>query len=96
MFIHKYTLELREHQQVALPKTKKFLSAQMQSGRLCVWFEVDGRVPTPEELNTNEEVLLTDFIIVGTGHRAPPSEFEYLATVQDGRFVWHLYARGHK
>jgi hypothetical protein len=53
--------------------------------KLCVWARVDGDV-VPE---------LTDreFGVVGTSHVWTSDDFQYLGTVREGPFVWHVLER---
>lgn len=68
-----------------LPKGAQFLSAQNQGSELQSWWLVDLAEPALE---------LRAFRIFGTGHPVP-SEYVYLATVQQDRFVWHLFEGNH-
>ncbi len=63
-----------------LPEGFKILSFQMQDRAIAGWFEVNTAAP------------LTDvwFENVGTGDLAP-KDGTYVATVQDGMYVWHVY-----
>lgn len=43
------------------------------------------------EVETQEDPIWPYlFIVVGTGHFIPPG-FDWIATTQEGPFVWHLY-----
>ncbi len=33
-------------------------------------------------------------VIVGTGHEIPEYAEQYISTVQDGSYVWHIYTKG--
>jgi hypothetical protein len=83
MAIYKYVLELTRTQRIRIPSPQKFLAVQMQGSKPCVWYEVAQHPLTYDAI---------DFIIVGTGHNAPDNA-QYLGTVQDNEFVWHVYAR---
>lgn len=50
------------------------------TGKLCVWMEV-------ETLNSS---IPKTIYVIGTGHLVPPHS-NYLASIVDGSFVWHLY-----
>lgn len=72
---------------VVMPKTNKPLAVQMQGNRPQLWALVD-----PES-----EKIRARFEIVGTGDspECPTVGYEdYIATWQDGPYVWHLFAVG--
>jgi hypothetical protein len=79
--VYKYPLTLVGNQDVSMPVGAKILTAQEQDGCICLWAEC------PQV----ENVELREIIIVGTGHDYLPSELQYIATVQIGAFVWHVY-----
>jgi hypothetical protein len=79
--IHKYVLDLAEDQDVVMPAGAVVLDAQMQSGALCIWAEVD-------TANPNERRV---FWILGTGKERPLPAARHIATVQSGVWVWHVY-----
>lgn len=56
------------------------LTAQMQGRQFVFWLRVDESQP----------VARLQFVAIGTGH---PDRWngEFVATVQDGNFVWHLF-----
>lgn len=86
--IHKISLALREHQTILCAgKVERWLSVQMQDEQLTAWYEVD---------LSRGGTTGTDFGIVGTGHPRPIFETPFLGTVQDGRFVWHVYQCGSR
>jgi hypothetical protein len=53
----------------------------MQNDTPTLWAEVD-----PD--NATEERLFT---IIGTGHSVNSNFPNYLGTIQDGNYVWHIY-----
>lgn len=53
----------------------------MQDDTLTLWVDLDPRI---------EQTELRDFLVLGTGHKIPPGA-QYIATCQDGSFVWHVY-----
>jgi hypothetical protein len=67
-----------------MPAGAKILSVQDQTGVICLW----ARVWTEAK-----EKELRTFIIVGTGREFPPSSRppEYIASVQQDGFVWHIF-----
>ena len=81
--IYKYSLKLQEIQSINAPVTK-VLCVQMQHGELVLWAEVDTD-------KASKELLV---VIVGTGHEIPENAGQYLSTVQDGSYVWHIYIKG--
>ena len=83
MTIWKFTLELKDRQIVMMPKGAKIIAIQEQAGAICLWAIVD----------PNANLASRMFAIAGTGmplssHLGPES---HLATVQIGRFVWHVF-----
>lgn len=63
-----------------IPAGARVLTAQIQAGAITLWVLVDPSRPTESRR----------FRISGTGWDLPfPSE--YIATVQDGPFVWHVF-----
>lgn len=78
--IWKYDLPLSPRQiVVGMPAGAKILSAQNQDGAIQLWAMVDPLAGAQERR----------FQIVGTGGEAPRGS--YLATVQQGSFVWHIF-----
>lgn len=77
--IYKYELAVVDRQFIRMTRHSDILSVQVQNGKICLWASV-----TLDEYH--EDVA---FFIVGTGHNTP--EGEYLATVQIGELVWHVY-----
>ena len=69
-----------------VPAGAKFLTAQIQlsayvgGGGIMLWGLVDPEAPL--EARTIQ--------IVGTGHEVPANA-RYIATVQDGALVWHVF-----
>lgn len=79
--IHKYPVRVAEQQIIEVPQGSKFLSAQLQNGEPTLWFMVD----------TNSEKLPYEVIIVGTGHPVPTNCTDFLGSVQQGMYVWHIF-----
>lgn len=79
--IFKYALEIEDKQYIEMPKDCDILDAQFQGGTLCVWAMVE-----PE--NAMRRI---QFRIYGTGHPLPDNFGTYVATVQQGHLVWHLF-----
>jgi hypothetical protein len=83
--IYKYSLRITDVQSVKAPRGTRWLSAQMQNGRLCVWATVDPNQPDESHL----------IRIIGTGNPFPAaaqSGMVFVGTVQDAPFVWHVFA----
>lgn len=79
--VYKY----RTEGQVEMPLDAKLLHFDIQGHVLWVWAEVDPTKPKG----------LRILAIVGTG--CPVSEgLKYVATAQQGAFVWHLYDGGYE
>lgn len=80
--IYKYPIWGNVHSigyEVEMPLTAKILTVEPQNGQLTIWAEVD----------PDDQPVRRDINGVGTGHPVP--EGEYLTTVQQGSYVWHLY-----
>lgn len=82
MIIYKYQLKISPRQSIEMSKNARILSVQFQRGELCMW-----AYENPCELKE-----IRNFIIVGTGEGMGDPQFsKYVATVQYGRYVWHLF-----
>lgn len=83
--VYKYPLSLDREQTLKIPAGSNIISAQFQTGTLCVWAEVE--TVYPFEMRT--------VWIIGTGHELPPVQRapRYISTVQQlgGALVWHIY-----
>jgi hypothetical protein len=82
--VRKYELEITDTQKVKIPLVFP-LCVQMQHGKLCLWAAID----------TEKEEKEYAINIRGTGH---PMEGvgEYIGTVQDDVFVWHVFIKDSK
>ncbi len=80
--IFKYTLDygIGKSTRLMVPVGAKVLTFQMQGDNIVGWFEVFSKAKMHE----------VEFGIIGTGHEIPDFA-TYVATVQDGPFVWHIY-----
>ena len=82
--VFKYELEVTDRQAVLLPPNASILSAQVQSGRICLWvgLEID-------ELHLSEP---RDIRIHGTGHPIAES-LRFIDTVQlaNGSLIFHVF-----
>lgn len=77
--VWKYRLELGINH-LLMPRGALPLTAQIQHTSITLWAEVDPTV--------KREQVTVD--VVGTGHPVPDGT-QYLATVQQPPFVWHVY-----
>lgn len=66
---------------IELPAEAQILTVAMQQERMMMWALVDDEAPKEERR----------FIVFGTGEVIPRGNFQWIATVQDGNFVWHLF-----
>lgn len=80
MTIFKYPLTRSTSQKVSMPEGAVILTAQMQGGTLCLWAKV----------KPDNEPTMRRIRIFGTGQYFT-GEPSYIATVQDGQFVWHVF-----
>lgn len=65
-----------------VPHGARFLHVGVQGDDVCIWLEVD-----PENRTTTYTLWS-----VGTGWGTVEPFREYLGSVQQGQYVWHLYA----
>lgn len=85
MRIYKFPLTLTAVQSIAVPVPFKPLSVQLQNAQICLWAETPGGEPTKT----------AEVVIVGTGHEVPDEAIAFktfVDTVQQGGYVWHVYA----
>ena len=75
---------IKMHYDKITAPVEKFLTAQMQRDTLCVWAIVD----------TEKEDRTFAISVMGTGWclGQPEKIGDYIGTVQDGIYVWHLFA----
>lgn len=77
---------LPEMNAVRMPINAEILSAQDQGGSICIWAKVD-----PMDKDNTEERI---FEVIGTGEYASDNyKRVYVATVQQGPLVWHIFER---
>ena len=77
-----YKYELEDGRGVEMPIGAKVLTIQTQNGLPYIWALVD----------IDAECDFRYFTIVGTGHDFPNADdFNYINTIQDGPFVWHIF-----
>lgn len=86
--IYKYPIELIEVQDVELPAGAEILHVAFQqlSQQFCLWAIVD-----PE----TTQIVSRTIKIYGTGHPlkidTPDQTLNYLGSIQDEPFVWHIF-----
>lgn len=81
--IHKQALNIISEQSLSLPSDAKIRSIQVQQDTICIWYEFE---PNIERLD-----IKRTFLIIGTGHKFNEQNLEYIGTVLNGPFVWHIY-----
>ncbi len=82
MSIWKFPIERAGKQVIEIPSDAQILSVHLQSGCLCLWAVVS--TDSPPETRT--------ISIFGTGHPFDREAGEFIGTVIDGQFVWHVFA----
>lgn len=82
--IWKFTLARASLSPVTMPIGAEILHVGVQENDICFWAKVDPKAKTETRL----------FGIYGTGWDIPnDTESEYVGTVQQGSFVWHIFER---
>jgi hypothetical protein len=81
MTIWKYSLTLLDEQQIQIPEGAKILSVQIQNDEICIWALVD--TERPKETRS--------IGIIGTGNPCWCPNWNYIGTVQQDAFVWHIF-----
>ena len=82
--IHKYPLEVSAVNTFQAPLDAWPLCVQMQHGKPTLWMLV-----TPDKDQASFQA-----IIFGTGHPVESVDNrQYVGTVQDGEFVWHVFLK---
>lgn len=79
--IWKVALTITGKQIITVPAYGKILSVQLQAGVVCLWVEVDPTLPRVKRT----------IRIFGTGHPMNEEERQFIGTVQQGQFVWHVF-----
>jgi len=82
--IYKYGIGPNYGFEIPMPRGAKVLTAGMQQGNYYIWALVD---PT-------RDMCKHEFMIYGTGW--DNVEGEFVGTVFDGSFVWHVFDLGEK
>lgn len=82
--IWKFHLAVTQEQPLAMPEGSEILTVQLQGDALVLWAKVNDARPTVERI----------FHVYGTGHPVHGvAELEYIATVQVGAIVLHIFER---
>lgn len=85
--IWKFPLEITDTQQINVPVGTTFISSQFQNGVLCLWGIV----------NPDNILVQRTIDIIGTGNPfRHPYTSKFIATVQQGPLVWHIFEKINK
>ena len=79
--IYKYPVPVTDRPTILLPDAAEILTVQVQDGNIMLWAVAD-----PEKPIHNRRLWL-----YGTGHPMWGTEGRYIATVQTGKLVWHIF-----
>lgn len=79
--IWKWNLLVTDLQVLRVPVGTKFLTVQDQEGWLRLWGVV----------NQTNDLEPRTIAIYGTGNPVPDDPGVYIATAQQGQFVWHIF-----
>jgi hypothetical protein len=82
--IYKYPFRIQDEQMLAMPEGAQILSVQMQGTIPTIWALVASEAPLkPRKIE-----------VYGTGHEIVDlNSLQYLGTVQERGFVWHIFER---
>ncbi len=79
---HKQTISARNGvQTLQIEAGSQILAVQNQAGAITLWYEC---MPGLEMVNRT-------FLVIGTGFPLPEGDRRYIATVQTGELVWHVW-----
>lgn len=86
--IWKFTIPIDDVAEISMPAAAEILSIQMQGAALTAWAVV----------HEGSENATRRFYVVGTGHPLPIAAWSsrFLATVQSGALVWHIFDGGER
>lgn len=83
--VYKYPVyPSRDAQEVEMPSSSQIVSAIVQNGTIFIYAVVPDPLASPL-MNSKKKVL-----VVGTGAEFR-REKRFIATVQDGPYVWHVF-----
>ena len=80
--VWKYNFGSLGQHDITLPRGASVLHFAIQDGMFTIWALVDPR---------QEKQDIRRFEIIGTGHDTYRRSYEYMGTIQDGSFVWHMF-----
>lgn len=80
MIVYKYVIDGKP---IEMPKGAKLLKVAMQGSQMTLWAMVDPALDTE----------LRYFAVYGTGMRLANEKLEFIGTVFDSAFVWHVFER---
>ena len=86
--VWKFPLSAADTQVIKMPASAKLMSIQYQAGKPCLWALVD-----PDQPEVGHRLILcvsTGFVIANLDLS------KFIATVQEGPFVWHFFDGGWK
>jgi hypothetical protein len=78
--VHKYHFDIDGYAGKCQGRPIQPLKVDIQNGTPTLWMLVD----------TDAQPTNLDIIVTGTGHEVQKG-WTYCGTVQDGRFVWHVW-----
>lgn len=81
--IHKAVIQICTRQVLRLPNSAIIRKVGMQGDKYCIWYEF-------EQVDTKTKDIIIH--VVGTGHPEIANSWNYLDSIIDGGFVWHLYS----
>jgi hypothetical protein len=84
--IWKFALKITDRQHIRMPRGAQLLDVQMQGDTPCLWVIAD----------PNNEPVLREIDIYGTGHLVSEGPNQHIGTIQDGAFVWHVFDQGQR
>lgn len=80
--IHKFPVPYGTHGNLRLPASAQVLTVQMQNGVPQLWAVVTADAPPSSHRG---------IFIIGAGFELPAETGNYIATFQDGPYVWHVF-----
>lgn len=81
--IHKWRLNWMGETLIGMSPNADILDVQIQNGEPTMWVQLD----------PDESTVPRKFVLLPTGAEFPKFEGPYIATVQEGGFVWHVFER---
>ena len=84
--IHKQHFALNDRQAFQAHREITPLTVQRQGKNWSLWYETWADDP-----NAQRRQCYWRIHVIGTGHPFDPEGLDWIATQQDGEFVWHFY-----